>query len=81
MFNFIKRSNILPFSIKRFNSEVTYNHYRDTRLLEKYAKDIAKNKYPQMKFSKEINNSISDSLVFSYKDYRNHLLQEFYKKK
>jgi hypothetical protein len=82
MFNFIqKKSNILTLFIKRFNTTADFNHYRDTRLLDKYATDIASNKYYNMKFSKDINTTISNSLIFSYKDYRNHILQEFHKKK
>ena len=70
------------FKIYKKNYTITpdFNHYRDVRLHDKYAKDIIRHKYDNINMSSKVNDTISNSLVYTYKDYRNHLLQEKYKK-
>ena len=55
-----------------------FNHYRDARLHDKYFKDVFNNKYHGMKMNNEINDTITNSILYTYKDYRNYLLQEKY---
>jgi len=66
---------------RNYNEVADFNHYRDTRLHDKYAKDIINNKFHGMKMSNEINTTISKSMIYTYKDYRNYLLEEKYCKK
>ena len=81
MFNFLSRQKFTPkFYKKNYSDLVNFNHYRDVRLHDKYAKDIIKKKYNDINMSNKVNDTISNSLIYTYKDYRNHLLQEKYKK-
>ena len=66
---------------RNYTELADYNHYRDVRLHDKYVKDIFDNKYHGMKMSNEINTTISKSMIYTYKDYRNYLLEEKYCKK
>ncbi len=81
MLKFINRQKYLSKIYKKnYTVAPDFNHYRDVRLHDKYAKDIIKHKYDNITMSSTVNDTISSSLVFTYKDYRNHLLQEKYKK-
>ena len=65
---------------KNYTIAPDYNHYRDVRLHDKFAKDIIQHRYSGINMSSKVNDIISNSLVFTYKDYRNHLLQAKYAK-
>lgn len=65
---------------KNYTDVADFNHYRDVRLHDKYASDIIKHRYSSINMSNKVNDTISTSLIYTYRDYRNHLLQEKYKK-
>jgi len=80
MFKFLnKRPNIISSFRRNYNDVSEYNHYRDIRLLEKYKDDLQKNKINSL--TNEDKNIINKSFMYSYKDYRNYLLEEKYCKK
>ena len=83
MIKFFNRRPSFLSSLKHrnYNGVADYNHYRDARLHDKYAKDLFNNKYHGMKMSTEINDTIAKSVIYTYKDYRNYLLEEKYCKK
>ena len=47
---------------------------------QKFTPKFYKKNYSDLGMSNKVNDTISNSLIYTYKDYRNHLLQEKYKK-
>ena len=80
MFTYIKNKHNSLFRLNRnFHDSVTYNHYRDVRLLDKYACDVSNNLFVNKKLNVELNDSIAQSMVYSFRDFRNYRLQNKYK--
>ena len=81
MLTYIKNKHNFLFRLNRkFHDSVTFNHYRDARLLDKYACDISNNLFNNVKLTPKLNDSIAKSMVYNFKDYRYYRLQEKYKK-